>query len=145
MRVMPSIFTRSKVDGDFTYMIQQPAYRTALFLFNDNIEDHRCARRGGGNAAIRTFNRFSKTTPPRSAGIPTGSIHSGGFPQLDALAKQHIDDAFLEVDGLITEHGFDTLVFSADPLNLKLGTSIFVIGEDVREYITQKIYSYESK
>lgn len=94
---------------------------------------------GGGNAAIRPYNKYNpKIRVPQSAGIPTGNM--GGFSSLDEEAKLHIDGAVQEIKELIQEHGFTRVYYSADE-DGKLGTSIFVIGDDVRDYITKQIQS----
>lgn len=130
---------RRDQEGDFTWMIKNRNYSDALFIFNDNVYDHKKYFRGGGNAAIRPYNKYNpEIQVPRSAGIPTGD--TGGFSTLDENAKYHIDKTIEEIKELIEEHGFSRVYYSADE-DGKLGTSIFTIGDDVRDYITEQIQS----
>ena len=65
MQVIGSIFGGGGKAGDFGWMIQQPEYDDALFIFNDNEEQFLAFRknpksgagcaRGGGNAIIRPY------------------------------------------------------------------------------------------
>lgn len=135
-RVIPSVYTRRNQEGDFHYMIKSRDYRDALFIFNDNERDHCSSRPGGGNAAIRPYNKYSGVRMPRSAGIPTGD--NRGYASLTPAAKAVIDSSIEEIRELIREHGYQRVYFSADP-DGKLGTSIFSIGDDVRDYITDQI------
>jgi hypothetical protein len=127
--------------GDFSFMIQQALDQNlfdSLYIFNDNVEDHSSAVVGGGVAAIRVYNIYSGLLPPLSAGIPTGS-HGVGFASLDSnLAKDHIDSAIEEIKNLIEMSGYKSLYFSSAPDGL-IGSKIFTIGQDVRQYITDQI------
>jgi hypothetical protein len=136
IQIIPSVFRGPRKEGDFLYMIKSGNYEDALFIFNDNEMDHRTPKIGGGNAVIRQFNKYSRLEKPRSAGIPTGSF--GGYSKLDADAKSVIDAAINDIRELLAIHGYQRVYFSAD-LSGKLGTSIFQIGDDVRDYITEQI------
>lgn len=141
VRVIATVFRRRNQVGDFVFMIKSKDYKDSLFIFNDNEVDHCSDVPGGGNAAIRSYNRFSAVFPPRSAGIPTGD--NRGYSSLTPRAKSAIDSAIEEIRELIKEHGYSRVFFSADE-NGKLGTSIFSIGDDVRDYITEQILSLET-
>ena len=77
IKVVRSIYACAGALGDYLWMINQPEFSRALFIFNDNEEqfDAYVAGEasgfdaGGGNAAVR---QFRKHLPPRSAGVPTG-------------------------------------------------------------------------
>ena len=91
------VFKRRGQHGDFFHMAQEtlqtgkPPRR--LLIFNDNIEDHLTAKRGGGNATVRMFNEFGTHKQfPLSAGICTGSLGSRGYKALTPEAKATIDD-----------------------------------------------------
>lgn len=141
VRVVGTVFRRRNQVGDFVFMIKSKEYKDALFIFNDNEADHCSDVPGGGNAAVRPYNRFSAVFPPRSAGIPTGDFR--GYTSLTPKAKATIDAAVDEIRALIQEHGYSRVFYSADE-DGKLGTSIFSIGDDVRDYITEQILSLET-
>jgi hypothetical protein len=93
MEVIGSIFKGSGQKGDFGWMIEQPEYAEALFVFNDNEEQFREQRKdpsspfgctpGGGNAVIRPY---QCEEPPRAAGIPTG-VQGIGYAELTDQVK----------------------------------------------------------
>ena len=145
--IIPVEFKQSGIYGDFSAMINDSKYERSLFLFNDNVEDHETAIRGGGNAVIRPYNRYGKHADyPRSAGIPSGfSRKSGGFASLTLRNRRIIDCAIDEIRELQETHGYDSIYFSSDTSCVKgpplIGTAIFRIGDDVRRYITDQIYS----
>jgi hypothetical protein len=147
IQVVPVIYKARNRDGDFSWMVQQPQWNDALFLFNDNIEHHQTNTAGGGNACMRPYNRHSNLPKPRSAGIPTGTLREGGFVEMTDQAKQSIDAAFEEVRDLIKTHKYQRVVYSAalrKDGKYELGTSIFQIGRSVTDYITKCIYDLEN-
>lgn len=135
--------------GDFEWMIENPEYNNSLFIFNDNVLDHKTSRRGAGNAVIRPYNIYGKySSYPRSAGIPTGhSRWQGGYKCLTDEARDEITDAVKDIEEITEEHDYGRLFFSSQPKmgteKQMLATSIFKIGEDVREFITDLIYGLE--
>lgn len=129
--------------GDFLWMCQQNKYSNSLFIFNDNEEHHNTSLGGGGNAIMRMFNRHSTMDKLLSAGIPTGTLGSGGYNKFTPEVKKTIDDAFEEIVELIKTHNYHTIYFSSE-LDGKLGTSIFAVNPKVIEYITSKIYKLSS-
>lgn len=135
---------RAGHEGDFTWMIEQPDYADALFVFNDNEEQFRahqqnphdpqgCAR-GEGNAAIRPHQCVE---PVRAAGIPTG-VNRAGYPQLTDAVRQVIDEAVARVRGLLASGAYTQLFYSADATG-QLGSGTFVIGDDVKTYIVEQL------
>ena len=129
--------------GDFLWMSQQNKYSNSLFIFNDNEEHHNTSFSGGGNAIMRMFNKYSTLNIPLSAGIPTGTLHSGGYGKFTPEVKKTIDDAFEEIVELIKIYNYHTIYFSSE-LDGKLGTSIFNVNLKVIDYITLKIYKLSS-
>ena len=126
--------------GDFNHELRSD-YRT-LFVYNENAytqTDKLQNYPGGGNAIIRPFRPSG-----RAIGVPTG--FDNGFRSLDeqdpqfGSARTMIDEAI----GEIVEHvaanpnRFDAIKFSANH-DGKLGTGIFSIDEQVREYITMRL------
>lgn len=130
-----------KYDGpemDFELLMEQ--YTNALFIFNDNENDHHTAVQGGGNAAVRIYNRYSDLEIPLSAGIPTGK-NGRGYHDLNE-GKEAIDYSFEEIKTLIEKYGYDTVVYSCNTYDSPLvGTGIFKVDKEVLEYITNLILS----
>jgi hypothetical protein len=97
IEVIGSVFLRANRDGDFEWELQTNRYPMALYIFNDNVEDHSSDRAGGGNAVIRPY-----VKQQRAAGISTGlSSSSGGYQTLDAPTKLQIDRDVAEVKALL--------------------------------------------
>lgn len=126
--------------GDFYWMSQQNAYSGSLFIFNDNEEYHDTNDKGAGNAIMRIFNKHSNSIPPKSAGIPTGTLSNGGYQKFTPQVKLIIDNAFDEIINLIKMYNYHTIYFSSE-LDGKLGTSIFQVSPKVITYITNRIYN----
>ena len=126
--------------GDFYWMCNQKKFSGSLFIFNDNEESHETSEMGGGNATIRIFNKYSDHNPPKSAGIPTGTLAFGGYQKFTPRIKKVIDDSFDEIKELIKKYNYHTLYFSSEP-DGKIGTSIFRVDDKVRNYITHNIYN----
>lgn len=139
IEVMPTTYSGLGKIGDFAWMQNQPEYAKTLFVFNDNEEQfdaflHGKAHgftAGGGNAIARPWR---KSSPPRSAGIPTGRGNSG-YSNLDASVKTKIDQALAVITLLACSGEYDRVVFSADSSCSKLGTGIFSVADDVRIYV----------
>jgi hypothetical protein len=142
IQLVPSIFTSHNRIGDFGWMIKQPAYDNALFIFNDNEDaflKHSCAR-GGGNAVIRPY---QCKDPPRSTGISTGyylpgKINAGYSSLNDGKARQVIDHGIQRVKELLKTGRYKRIIYSGDKHG-GLGTGIFVVGEDVKKYIVSQL------
>lgn len=126
--------------GDFYWMSQQKEYDNSLFIFNDNEEYHNTNKKGAGNAIMRKFNKYSNNNPPKSAGIPTGTLANGGYNKFTPEVKKIIDDSFEEIVELIETYDYNTIYFSSEPNGI-LGTSIFNVNPKITKYITNKIYN----
>ena len=146
----PSIFSRAGTDGDFGWMIEQPRWQNALFIFNDNESQSQAflaqvasghidpssyaCQAGGGNAVIRPY---QCQTRRRAAGVPTGP----GYASLIDHAKSQIDDAIASVGTLLaSDTGLAEVIYSAskdDPS--MLGHGIFDVGDDVLRYIPAEL------
>ena len=143
IKVTRSIFKGSGCLGDYLWMGNHPEFARALFVFNDNEEqfDAFVAGKvsgftvGGGNAAIRPLR---KLLPPRAAGIPTGN--SGrGYSALDTATKTKIDEALAVVDALLKTGDYDQVVVSRSKDGDTLGTGIFEVALEVRDYIFSQL------
>jgi len=140
MELVPSTFAGRGRAGDFAWMIEQPEYADALFVFNDNEGEFRAHQRhgagarqcraGGGNAVIRPY---QCQDPPRAAGIPTGD--HGGYPRLTDDARGAIDDALAAITTLLAAGRYQRVIYSAADDSGALGTGIFDVGDDVKRYI----------
>ena len=136
--VIGTIFKKPNTFGDFLYMIKSEEFPNCLFIYNDDIESRETSKKGNGNASIRPFNMYGKQDIPKSAGITTGSLKTKGFTKLSASVKEIIKEDILKIKTLIKDYKITTLYYSADKEGL-IGTSIFVVGDDVKEYITDKL------
>ena len=141
MDVIGSKFKGGGKAGDFGWMIRQPDYDDALFIFNDNEEEFRAHQRhgpasgrchaGGGNAAIRPS---QCQLPQRAAGIPTG-VDGQGYRRLDDHVRGVIDDALQAIRDLVATGRYGRIIYSADNAAGDLGTGIFQVSDDVKRYI----------
>ncbi len=139
--IIPIAYSGIGKVGDFEWMQTQPDYVNTLFVFNDNEEQFDAFLNGqangftagGGNAIARPWRKLD---PVKSAGIPTGSLGSG-YSVLDAKTQAKIDQALQIIDGLLKLGIYDKLVFSADQTLTTLGTGIFNVSNQVRNYIFQ--------
>jgi hypothetical protein len=141
MKLVGSVFQGGSKPGDFSWMIEQPEYSDALFIFNDNEQEFylhrqqhapgsdRCSP-GGGNATIRPY---QCRLPQRATGVPTGS-NGVGYSQLNKHVRGVIDEALGTIADLVAGGQVATVIYSADQAG-GLGTGIFKVGPDVRGYI----------
>lgn len=141
MKVIGIKFEGKDKIGDFEYMNEQNEYVNSLFIFNDNEEYHNTCKRGGGNAVMRKYNKYNTTlVKPKSAGIPTGTLKNGGYTELNEEIKLTINNSFEEIKELIKTYKYDTIYYSVGEDN-KLGTNLFVVDENVIDYIDNLIKS----
>ena len=144
MQVIKSQFSGGHKDGDFSWMIDRPEYARSLFIFNDNEAQFIAFQTGhaaglsagGGNAAIRPYQGHS---PIRAAGIPTGN--HGGYQKLDKNVRALVDDAIAHIRRLLATGNYDQVIFSYDAKNETLGTGIFTVAAEVKNYIYESICS----
>ena len=138
--VIGSVFDKPGRDGDFSLMSQQAENEKTLFIFNDNEEQFRAFVRGdssgfskgGGNAAIRPLRGLK---PPRSAGVPTGTLNGGGYLRLDEATKKVINESIAVIQELLNSGDYERVIFSKDKSSPTLGTGLFFVAEDVKKYI----------
>ena len=148
IKVIKSKFHGGGKAGDFSWMIEQPQHQSVLFLFNDNEKEfyahfnggnHTCTE-GGGNAKIRAYQCLPV---PRATGIPTGTydrgIHYKGYSALDAHVTKVLDDAFLQLENLLSTGRYTALAFSWND-ETKFGGEIFDTAQPVRDRIVERIF-----
>ena len=137
--MIPSVFKTSGKTGDYAWMIKQRAHAKDLFIFNDNIRDHKSSYNGANSAVVRMYNRYTlNPTIPRSAGISTGFKpgKGGEFKKLSKIAKKAIDSDINEIKELINKYDYVNVYWpSCDISGSCLGTGIFKPGKDVLKYI----------
>ena len=141
--VIRSIFNGAGILGDYVWMSSRPEFARALFIFNDNEEQFNAFVEGewsgfvagGGNAAIRPLREL---VPPRAAGIPTGK-NGLGYSVLDASTKTKIDEALAVIDALLETGNYDQVVIPSSEEGNTLGTGIFEVARDVRDYIYERL------
>lgn len=139
VRILPLSFDVNDSFYDLLSVFRQPEHHKTLFLFNDCIEYHRPNKKGLGNASIREFNRYNKNLDiPRSAGIPVGSIKTGGFKYLSDESKTIIDNAFIEIQDLLENYNYSTILYPAHK-NGRFLIDNFYVSTDVVDYIMQKL------
>lgn len=130
-------FKYEKGGIDFEYLMRCKIFENALFIFNDNQVEHNSCKKGHGNAEIRQYNKYS-SGPIKSAGIPTGKYRNG-YSCL-AEGKDDIDKSIDEIKELLSSGRYDSIVYSVQNIgNATIGTSIFELDDELKEYITNKI------
>lgn len=145
IKIVHSVFYVENEEGDFAWMIKKPDYAKSLFIFNDNqeqflefVDNKDPGFEGGGNANIRPYQGDS---PPRAMGIPTGTLTPyKGYQELDDNAKKNIDRSIRRLKKLLLSGNYNQVIISGDKVNKKtLGTGIFEVNEDVKDYIVQQV------
>lgn len=171
INIIPSVFIQRGQPGDFLWEITTNYRGTdTLYIFNDNLKDHKTSEPGRNNGIIRQFNKHSNLDDPnfipRSAGISTGwgdgfdlTINGNVVTKYDAFKKEDkklwkeiIDNEITEIENLLKTGNYKTIVFSAqgneknEPLKQSngipiLGTYIFKdLDKDITTYIPNQIY-----
>ena len=142
MKIRKSVYKSAGVDGDFGWMIKQPEFARALFVFNDNESQFNAFHEGkpsglsagGGNAVIRPY---QETKPQRAAGVPTGD--DGGYSELSTEIKQTVDRAIHYIKDLLQSGDYDEFIFSYDEENDTLGVGIFDPHPSVKKYVYESL------
>lgn len=143
---VPYVKAGMSVDGgDFELMIENPAFRSCLFLFNGNQKDDNRVdpKSGSGSAIIRPYSTMDAGY--RSASIPTGWAPGIPFATVeDDQVRMAIDDAFQKIASVVHMKQYDTVFFACESkVNRKsIGSSTFVLAPDVVEYINKRLESF---
>jgi hypothetical protein len=149
VKLQPSVFDKKKGTGDFVKEVhaalrrqQGPKGSRTLWVFNDNEQDRRSPREGGGNAKIRPYNRFgAHADEPLAAGVTTGS-NGCGYTALTPAAKAIIDEDLALISQLLHTGDYSAVRYSAvsrhaDAKKAGLGTGIFAVHDSVKKYIVE--------
>ena len=130
-------------EGDFEWMVKQPAYADTLFAISENFIDsvRDDAEEGGGTAILR-LKTPTHCTPPRAVGYTAGwSVDAGGFGAMDALYVKRAIDLSLERFAIILDlyPQYTRVIYSCAPTNpAQIGAGIFkaTLCPAVVEYIS---------
>tara|TARA_Y100000389_G_scaffold178371_1_gene191508 strand:- start:23265 stop:25295 length:2031 start_codon:yes stop_codon:yes gene_type:complete len=153
---------RWEIENPKQNLDQNENWFKTLYIFNDNHNQHKTADSGNGNADIRLYNKYGGNHPadkqrilsnyPASAGICTGG-NGGGYDKLNQGVRKQIDSDVEEIREILNRIDtggaaggpgasggplYEYVKFSSDG-NDGLGTSIFNVGPDVKDYILNKI------
>jgi hypothetical protein len=146
--VYGSIF--DKYNTNTLYNNYLSKYPKALLIINDNYKDSKTNKNGGGNAGdqIRQYNIYScNGEKPRIAGITTGPSREYKsnttlntiLKELDGKTpKQVIDEEIKLIKYIIIIWGYTEIIYSCGNTG-ELGSGIFVIPQDIKDYITKQL------
>lgn len=120
----------------------------SVLVYNDNVTAMVTGdkRPGGGNAVIRPLAHFTPDHThgrPLAVGIPTGD-NGRGFQRLDASAMRAVDYGLGRLETLV-DQGAHRIVYCCDGDGRTLGTGIFHVSPDVKEYIVSGIERIAAK
>ena len=140
IKIIASEFKKKGEKGDFKWMIKQPEYKDALFIFNDHEQAFlsESCEKGQGNAVIRPY---QCKDPPKAVGIPMGiytTKKGKGYKKLTPYVKEIIDLSFEKIQDLIDTGRYKRLIYSGTKDSI--GTEIFKVGKDVKKYIIKRLY-----
>jgi hypothetical protein len=92
--------------------IKSPDYDKVLFIFGDNVEQFKTAKKGEGEAALREFNRYGvHRNHPRSCGIPVGMRKGEVFSDLSYPALNFINEALDQIEQTIIMMKYKRVVY----------------------------------
>ena len=137
-----SVFSSPNTPGDFRWEVQSNHRPRALYVFNDNAEQHSQSLAGGGNAIVRPWNRHGTPDFPRAAGVCTGAVSGAvqGYQRMGAVTKEQIDKDIGEIRELLATGNYGTLVYSGNS-DGTLCTRTFNVGAGVKQYIVEQLRS----
>ena len=142
-----------------TYSIYLGKYPDALLIINDNYKNSKTDKPGGGNASdqIRKRNIYSykkyNFPKPYIAGITTGpygpynigtTLNTKLAELDDKTPKEVIDEEIKLIKYIMIVWGYKEIIYSSD-INGELGSYIFTIPPDIKEYITKQILNLGMK
>lgn len=120
----------------------------SVLVYNDNVTAMVSGdtKPGGGNAVIRPLAYFTPEHTkgrPLAVGIPTGDL-GRGFQRLDATAKHAIDYGIGRLKAMV-DRGARRIIYCCEDDGRSLGTGVFRVDPDVKEYIVSEIERIASK
>jgi len=155
--VRPTRFVHGRTTGNYRcMMVDEKVLSDGVFVFNDNLfqflsflNTKQPDMAGGGTAVVRTIQHEG-----HAIGIPTGPFtsldeifHNISFPEDKGVSKTRtareiIDRSFQQIiERILTFPEKTVIYYSANTDNDNIGLGIFanVVGQDVVEYITEKL------
>lgn len=122
----------------------------SLFIFPDNVLDHELSCPDEGiYPGFRPYNRHGcRRGQPRTAGVPVAWSPwepLDYFEELNHEVRTHIKNAVLEIRDLVTQYGYNNIVFFAVETNH--GPPRFSEARaptEILQYISQQLYSLSS-
>ncbi len=146
--------------GDYGWMLEREEYDHSLMIFNENVQQllSNDKNAGKGNAVARPY-RNGPNGYNKAIGIPTGFLDlvEKGFYSLTqqclvkdrsiVTAQDLIDMTINEiVELLATERTDATIIYySTDNDGRTLGSGVFNIAPEVKDYITNEIHKIPEK
>ncbi len=133
--VLPVVLDKRGEYGDLEWMITQPEYEDALFLYPETYELRNTARRDLINTTTMYNPHGIRWEYPRSAGISNQSAF-GLYRSLSEIGvKKSIDKAIVEIRQLIRCHHYKRIFYRQMQFNRG--------GEEIGDYINAVVQSLE--
>ena len=124
IQIIQSIWTANNRKGDFEWEIKQEISKPkiiktnnkgkdTLYIFNDNHLHHETLEVGGGNGAIRPYNKYNLENNIYSAGLSTGWMPNNEFQKKDRIQWLAIINSEYEEIKILLETGrYNKVVYS---------------------------------
>ena len=97
--------------GDFKWEIEGNTDPKTLYIFNDDVNLHKTAKKGKGETSIRQYNKYGQYKKrPYSAGISISDRKP--FTELTPKVKKIIDSDIDEIKDLIEKHNFKKIKYT---------------------------------
>ena len=114
--------------GNFAWMVKQPRYDRALFIYLDVEEELMCVDADFGYNELRKYNGI------RSFSIGVCSKVYGCYSCLNMFTRQIVDIGFRRIADAIATRNYDTVYFSTIDT-----TEHAFLGDSVIKYIMRKL------
>jgi hypothetical protein len=125
--------------GDFNWMIKTGNYKNTLFIFDDNLYEHKTNIEGFGLSKIRKYNEFGKYGKINSAGIILGIVFNNGFTKLNDNNKSMIDGSIKDIKCIIMENNYNEIYFSSDEKG-NIVSSYCNLSKDIIKYVSEQLF-----
>ena len=142
----PVVYDNKTKKGDFKTMIDDPKYRDAVFIIQENVKDGldwEDSTGGAGTAAIRPYCWiYNQDEKPRAIGLYTGwSVASGGFKYFNDRTEEAIDVCVDRLYLLLKKYpSIKRIIYSANPDDKDLlGTGVFKPDESILRYASCRL------
>lgn len=126
---------------DFCKEIKQNSEPSSLYLFPDNLYDHKTSMPGIGIDNIRQFNKqgfvYSGYNKPRSLGIIVSSYCMIGYTHLTPTLKKMIDRNVKEIFFLNNQFKYNKIKIITK--NSYIDVGLLDVSKEILEYIMNRI------